>query len=469
MAPPHRPARARAPRFNRIGVTVLAACAVGLSIPASAQPGTRALVVESIEAVGNTRTSLDRVTRIADLAAGDVIAPELLLEAAERLRESHLFRNAEVHARRGSAPGRVVVVFDVEENRPHLRLGAGYEDFSGWYFIPIEANLDNVTGHGEQLRLRTRFGYRVGGLVADFLKPDLSDPRRYVGLRVRAETLSRIYYAGDVEIRHEVERSGIDVRFGRPVGRHVALDAWLSAESVDAASTAEVYRTNDAAGVKEGDTVPYAELDPDVRRAVPARGQLRAGLALRFDSRQGRNLATRGFRARGSAESVHANERDAPSEEVKHFGIWELDARGYVPLSRGVQLAARARLGAMAATAPFFERFYLGGLYTVRGYPSQSLSPTSGDRYVATASVELRTLLHGTPARPTLAGVFFLDAGVGWNEGSGADERGAGGIGYGLRVRVPWVEFIGVDVGVPLSPSPVAESFHGNVSLGWTF
>jgi hypothetical protein len=36
-------------------------------------------------------------------------------------------------------------------------------------------------------------------------------------------------------------------------------------------------------------------------------------------------------------------------------------------------------------------------------------------------------------------------------------------------VRIPWAGHLGVDVGTPLSSSPVDEAFHVNLSLGWTF
>jgi outer membrane protein assembly factor BamA len=81
--------------------------------------------------------------------------------------------------------------------------------------------------------------------------------------------------------------------------------------------------------------------------------------------------------------------------------------------------------------------------------------------------------------RPRLAGLVFVDAGQGWRA-SGADEVAASATGFdpdepsiaagfGLRLRVPWLEWIGLDAGIPLKESPVGESFHVNGALGWNF
>jgi outer membrane translocation and assembly module TamA len=68
-----------------------------------------------------------------------------------------------------------------------------------------------------------------------------------------------------------------------------------------------------------------------------------------------------------------------------------------------------------------------------------------------------------------VTGILFADAGWAGTHGAPRVDDVAVGIGYGLRVRVPWVQQVGLDVGVPLSPGVLDESFHVNVSLGWTY
>jgi outer membrane protein assembly factor BamA len=104
----------------------------------------------------------------------------------------------------------------------------------------------------------------------------------------------------------------------------------------------------------------------------------------------------------------------------------------------------------------------LGGLYTVRGFPSQSLTDPEGSTVFGAASLEFRAALVGRRDRPRLAGVLFVDAGV-------DDDEPAAAAGFGVRLRVPWLESLGLDLGIPLTESPIEEAFHANASLGWSF
>jgi len=439
---------------------VLALPAPAAPVSGAASPA-RTLVLERIELEGNTRTGLATVLDRIDLRPGEPLRIDRLETAAEDLRRTRLFREVAIHTRPGSAPGRVVAVFRVRENRPHLRLGAGYEDLSGWYLIPLEFNLDNLTGRGEALSLATRFGYRVSGLVLNLRSSSAAAKRSFWMARLRAEEQSRIYFDDGIEINHPVSRGGLDLGFGIPLGRRVLLETTLSFEGVEPDSSATVYRDREILGRSRGAAVPFAELPASIRADLGRRNQTRLALALQGEARRGTGLEARGLRGRIHLEGVLSDEAN--------FVRATVDGRAYLPLGDGLQAAAHLRGGVVSVEAPFYERSYLGGLYTVRGYPSQSLSPPGGDRGMAAASVELRTAWIGPAADPRVTGLLFLDAG--WAGGDGAVDLKdtAVGIGYGIRVRVPWVRRIGLDVGVPLSSSPVDESFHLNFGLGWTY
>ncbi len=123
----------------------------------------------------------------------------------------------------------------------------------------------------------------------------------------------------------------------------------------------------------------------------------------------------------------------------------------------------------MGDKAPFYDRLYLGGLYTVRGFPSQSLTRPEGDTWLWHANLEFRAPLLGEGPYPRLTGSLFLDTG---QSGSFADNsRGtvATGVGWGMRLRIIDRIYLGLDAGRPLSDSPANEAFHGNLSLGWNF
>jgi hypothetical protein len=58
--------------------------------------------------------------------------------------------------------------------------------------------------------------------------------------------------------------------------------------------------------------------------------------------------------------------------------------------------------------------------------------------------------------------------------GNFADDRGewsdgALGVGWGLRVKVPWIDHIALDVGLPLSPTGTSDPFWIHLGLGVGF
>ena len=109
------------------------------------------------------------------------------------------------------------------------------------------------------------------------------------------------------------------------------------------------------------------------------------------------------------------------------------------------------RGGWIGDEAPFYDRHYTGGLYSARGFEGQSLSPSGGDTKFWTASLEVRAPLIGDGRSPRLSGIAFLDVADGWTTDAPRLDDAHVSAGYGIRVRVPWVDIVGLDVGIPLT------------------
>ena len=151
----------------------------------------------------------------------------------------------------------------------------------------------------------------------------------------------------------------------------------------------------------------------------------------------------------------------------------QFDASAYQPVSEGVVLAGRMRLGTILgaprdAIAPS-RRFYAGGGASVRGYGFQSIGPRDpnndpiGGRSITELSIEARVQAFGN-----FGIVPFLDAG---NIYTSAIPRFTGfQFGAGLGVRY-YSNFgpIRVDVGTPINPQPGDARVAVYVSLGQAF
>jgi outer membrane protein assembly factor BamA len=168
--------------------------------------------------------------------------------------------------------------------------------------------------------------------------------------------------------------------------------------------------------------------------------------------------------------SVAANTDILGSDEVftkatldisKHFGIGERAA-----------FSTRAAGGIIASTAPYYDRFHIGGIYSIRGFEEWSLSPTDGDDAFWLVSSELRFPLTftGRTTQPRLTGILFVDAGQGWQRGdeyTSDDVESAAG--YGVRLRLPWIGTLGLDTAVPLTQGRTTDDFRVHASLGFSF
>lgn len=444
-------------------------------------PASTPLLLESIEITGNSRTPDSTVLLFLPLRAGEAVDQERLVAAVEELRASELFASVEFHARPGSERGRLVLALAVVERPVELRLGTGNTDLDGWYLIPAELALDNRMGRGERLAAQLRLGYRTAGAVLAFAEPRAGDGCTFWGAELAALGTQRLYFADGVEYRHQVDRQRFGVHAGRRFSRRLSGAIGWRLETVEADSSAEVNADDDARGLERGDDLPFAQLPAGVAAGVGRheRSFVTAGLVL--DSRSQRQVAgspVAGAWSRLRLEQCLQGDRG--------FGAADLDLRAYRAALGGV-VAARWRGSVVGDAAPFYDRLYLGGLYTVRGFPGQSLSAPAGDTWLWAGSLEYRAPLVGDCARPRLAGVLFLDAGQsgGGETGGGDASDGDGGeavkaawsgrrdiaaaAGWGVRLRVGWLGWLGLDCGVPLTDSPVDDAFRAHASIGWTF
>ncbi|MBN1824647.1 MAG: BamA/TamA family outer membrane protein [Candidatus Eisenbacteria bacterium] len=431
---------------------------------AAAEESGDGLIVEAIEVTGNDRTKESTIWAALGLEPGESVPPDSLPRAIENLRESEIFADVDVSSRRGSERGRIVLIVDAKEKPVEWRFGAGYQDLSGWYLIPVEFRADNRLGNGERVRAQVVIGNRMSGATFRYEEPRFGDRKSYYGLYGSAIGYGRIYFLNGVEYQHSVARGGFELYGGREIRSRLTLEAGAGFEAAEVESVAEAWNDRETRGIETGDELAYEDLPPEIRADVGERVRGTARLDLIWDNRSERLVAAT------PAAGVWGRLRvGGVFDHDKGFPYSTADVRAYRSAG-GLSFGARLRAGVTTPRAPWFDRFYVGGLFTVRGFPTQSLSVTEGETRFWSASLEMRGALVGDRANPRLAGLLFIDAGDGWIvDGEPTWGDVAIGAGYGLRCRLPWVGWIGLDVGVPLTDTPAKESYHINGSFGWTF
>jgi outer membrane protein insertion porin family/translocation and assembly module TamA len=154
-----------------------------------------------------------------------------------------------------------------------------------------------------------------------------------------------------------------------------------------------------------------------------------------------------------------------------------VEGRTYRPLVGRLNAAGRLRLGAADPTdgtgeIPLFERFYAGGINSVRGYGRREIGPRApagtgdpiGGRTLVEASVELR---H--PITESLRAVVFLDGGqVDVDSFDFPFDHLQYGTGVGARYRSP-IGPVGLDLAFPIDPQPGDSRWQIHVSVGTAF
>lgn len=439
----------------------------GGSVPADATPAgadSHGIVLENIEVRGNTRTSPEVVRRYVGLEPGTRLEPDDLLDAVARLRDAEIFRSVEPRTERGRRRGSIRLILDVAEKGPEFRFGTGYRDLDGWYVIPAQLRWDNRLGRGEWSRLSVKLGYRIAGVEYAFDENRFgAGGRGFWGVSFAGYGMQRRYFLDGVEYRHSVDRGGLGVHVGRRIASAWSVEVGARLETVNADSTAEAAEDDEVRGIEKGDDLPFDRLPGAIAASVgERRGQIYHA-QLSFDARSPRRIASTpvsGAWGRVRTEGLLREGADALAVT--------LDVRAYRALLGGA-IAMRGRAGVIGSHTAFYDRFHLGGLYTVRGFPSQALSPAEGDTRFACASLEYRGPILGRPDRPAVMGVLFGDVGKGWTKGTGVDREIRGSAGFGFRVRVPWFDSVGFDFAAPIGHTPVAESFHAHGALGWNF
>ena len=144
-------------------------------------------------------------------------------------------------------------------------------------------------------------------------------------------------------------------------------------------------------------------------------------------------------------------------------------------LDRKHILAGRVTLGHIFGDAPVFERFYGGGIGSVRGFQYRGISPRSdgtdeviGGEMMVFAGCEYTFPLIGKTGEG-LRGVVFIDTGTVEEKFTFTSYRASAGVG--VRWTVPFFGPIPIsfDFGFPLNKDDDDDTQIFSFSLGWTF
>ncbi len=134
------------------------------------EEGARAYI-ERINVRGNTRTRDYVIRREFDLGEGDAYNRALIDRAERRLKNLNYFKTVKITNEPGSAPDRVVVNVDVEEQPTgEFSISGGYSTADG-LIGEVSIADRNLMGRGNYAKAAVTYGERVRGFDLTFVEP----------------------------------------------------------------------------------------------------------------------------------------------------------------------------------------------------------------------------------------------------------------------------------------------------------
>ncbi|MFN3198675.1 MAG: outer membrane protein assembly factor BamA [Bradymonadia bacterium] len=409
-----------------------------------------------ITVVGNTRTRDKVIRREMRIYEGEFYSSTGIKRSKALITRLGYFETVEITTRPNRDGNTMDVVVDVKEKPTGtFQVGAGFSSIES-FVAQAQIAQDNLFGRGQNLSFQAT----------------LSRLRSIVNLRFADN------YFLDTRIRFATNLYRFETNFQNFTRRSLGGNLTLG------------YPLNDDWSVAGTYTLEYVEVDAGGfgRRNIPAIANLFANgrtssvrLSLFYDTRNNRLFPSSGWFNTASVE--HATGL-LFSENL--FTRYRLRGRYYYDLGYNMVLKANTEWGTITSPqsrgVPIFERFFLGGPLSMRGFQINSLGPTipvldtvrpdSGTVQQNIGGTE-QLLINTELEFPILQkvqirGVAFIDAGNAFNiEDSYADKLDQFRFNWGFGIR--WFSPIGplrFEWGFPFNPRDGEDGSVFNFSIG---
>jgi outer membrane protein insertion porin family len=189
--------------------------------------GTRAYI-ERINIRGNIRTRDYVIRREFDIAEGDPYNRALIDRAERRIKNLNFFKSVKITNEPGSAPDRVVINVNVEEQSTgDFSIMGGYSTAEGW-MAQMSVSERNLLGTGRFAKASVTYGEYVRGVELNFAEPYFLDQRIGAGIDLFAkETLANSY------LSYGTQSIGGSLKFGIPLREDLTLQLRYSLYTQD--------------------------------------------------------------------------------------------------------------------------------------------------------------------------------------------------------------------------------------------
>ena len=424
--------------------------------------------VESIKVEGNTKTKATVIIRELALRPGDVFDSQRMEVSQARLRNTSFFEDVRLTPEDTNIPGRKDLGITVREGRTgSFTFGAGFGSVekATIFFEMAQGNFDifnwrsGFQGDGQKFRFRVSVGTQSNQLSISFEEPWLFEQRLAFGVELfRTESE---YNSSD----YNELRTGFELYLRRRIFELVEARLSYRLEMVE---IMDVAHPLGGTGVVPNDAVA------DVFQAAEGEELVsKVGLTFLRDNRD-----TLIFTRKGNRTSI-LNEMAGLGGDVNYFKS-EVRTAQFIPTFDNMEqsFSIVARVGAAvpfgnSTDVPFYDRFYLGGPETLRGYDFRDVGPRDPDdanESVGGNTYSLVSFEYAFRIAEPLGLVVFYDWGfVNADEYDFSTTSYADNWGVGARVMLMGSP-LKLDLGIPITaPDGLDGGAQFNFSFGTRF
>uniref|UniRef100_UPI00372D5F98 outer membrane protein assembly factor BamA n=1 Tax=Roseixanthobacter glucoisosaccharinicivorans TaxID=3119923 RepID=UPI00372D5F98 len=174
--------------------------------------------VERIEVRGNTRTRDWVIRREFDIGEGDAYNRVMVDRAERRLRNLGYFKSVKITNEPGSAPDRIILVVDVEDQPTgEFAVSGGYSTSDG-FIAEVSLGERNFLGRGQYVKISGSFGQNAQGAEFSFTEPYFLGYRLSAGIDFYWKETSATSYTS-----YNTSTLGGGFRFGLPITDEITL------------------------------------------------------------------------------------------------------------------------------------------------------------------------------------------------------------------------------------------------------
>jgi len=402
-----------------------------------------------VEVSGNTKT-LDRlIRRNLDVSDGRTYTATGLKTSKENLTRTSWFKDVKISTAPSAVPGEMDAKVDVQEGPTGtLSGGLGYSSLDKIFGV-VQLSENNLFGRGWKASLNSQFGARRTTFSIDFRDPYFLDSD--FSLQLSAYNTRTKY--NDFERKAIGGRVGLGYNFTRFTNASLSLRV-------------------DSTEILPVGTITTPLIQEEVDKGRQQTRSITFGM--------NRNTTDKFIDpSRGTVQSGTVEYAGGPFGGDSQFVKYFLSAKAFYPVTASTVFSWNVLWGHVVPTVggeeiPIFERFFLGGPYSIRGFRSRDLSPRDPNTGEATGGNKelVGNLEYLFPLVPEIGfkGVVFFDAGNTWEQGKWPWDGRQLRYAYGAGVR--WYSPMGplrFEWGWNLRPGPGESKRVMEFTIGTAF